>query len=372
MGMNRKWNMKVFELHDANGESEPAPIAPQNDDVYIDTSSSDIIMSKYPFTAEGMLPLDADPSTVLEINLSDLTQDPDFLEYITDVTNWHFRQGDTTKMQFDTEDGTKIAFKSIVQAFLDLPTESEKWVLKFNLHTNPTFYRSFFYFDGIEDETQTTVRYEYGMDIPKQGYPHLEEITDYNTFAAEKVEQTIADEQYFTGEYDMPVIVTRWNNTYTLYYDNRYMITIPTDSDTLNRIGFWTWSGSNMYINNPELYIIDSDSDATNIIINTNTNPESNDDIDVTEYEFSLYENESDETPTETGIFTIRSISNSVYSIMINSSTQSNMVDDIYYLLDFVDDGLTKAPLYAEAFSSTPSAYITYKPYNNEQAVVSL
>ena len=136
MGMNRKWNMKVFELHDSDGsQGGNVPTPPTNDDVYVDTSSSSVIMSKYPFTAEGMLPPDADPSSILEINLSDLTKDPDFTSYVMDVTNWHFRQGSASNINTNTDDN-KLTFNSVVQAFLDLPTESDKWVLKFNLKTD--------------------------------------------------------------------------------------------------------------------------------------------------------------------------------------------------------------------------------------------
>lgn len=280
MGMNRKWNMKVFELHDSDGgqgggDQGNVPETPINDDVYVDTSSSSIIMSKYPFTAEGMLPPDVDPSSILEINLSDLTKDPAFTSYVMDVTNWHFMQGNSSNIQVDT-DNNKLTFKSVTRALLDLPTDSPKWVLKFNLKTDKIFFRNFLYFDGVEDETQTAVRYQYGMDIPRQGYPHLEHITNIvqNNYDAEVVEQTIADEQYFTGSYAMPVVVTRWNNVYTLYYDNRYMITIPTENDTLNRIGFWSWSSSKAEVTDMELYIIDNDSEATNIIINSNTEAE--------------------------------------------------------------------------------------------------
>ena len=278
--MNRKWNMRVFELHDSDGSQGESgqgniPEVPINDDVYVDTSGSSIIMSKYPFTAEGMLPPNVDPSSILEINLSDLTKNPDFTNYVMDATNWHFMQGNSSNIQVDTNNNS-LTFRSVTKAFLDLPTDSPKWVLKFNLKTHRILFRNFFYFDGVEDETQTTIRYQYGIDVPGQGYPHLEHITNVGTnyFDAEVVDQTIADEQYFTGSYAMPVVVTRWNNVYTLYYDNRYMITIPTENDTLNRIGFWSWSGSQADVTDMELYIIDNDSEATNIIINTNTEVE--------------------------------------------------------------------------------------------------
>ena len=366
MGMNRKWNMRVFELHDPNGSpgGNTIPTPPTNDDVYIDTSTSSIIMSKYPFTAEGMLPEGADTSSILNINLSDLTQDPDFLSYFMDKDNWHFIEGDANKLNVQGNNQTMM-YSSVVQAFLDLPTDAPRWVLKFDLHTNPSLYRSFFLFDGIDDTEHTATRYKYGMDIPSTGYPHLQHITD-DTW--EIIDNTIADEQYFTGETDMPVIVTRWDNTYTLYYDNRYMITIPTENDTLNRIGIWTWSGSNTYIKNPELYIIDDDSSASNVLINTQTTP--NDDINIDTsiiYDFSMYDSFTDTMSVATGTCQFTGdMRNNLLEFTVISGSPSNVTNTIGWIVkDYIANGQTKNIYYTEDISAENQSYIILNPHGD-------
>ena len=263
MGMNRRWNMKVFELHNINGIITP----PENDDVYVDTEESEITMKKYPFDQSDMIGEDITEENILEIDLAELVSDSSFIDAITDPSNWNYKQGNESKILVNTtDDDVILTFKSVTQATFDLPTDETRWVLKFDLKTDPSAYRNMFYFDGVPD-TEGDVRYGYGMDIPVKGNPHLESIIENTMNGGEIISQTVADEQYFTGQDYMPVVLTRWDDVYTLYYDNRYMITIPTEDESINRIGIYTWSGAQASIKNPELYIIDSDSEATNIII---------------------------------------------------------------------------------------------------------
>ena len=263
MGMNRRWNMKVFELHNINGIITP----PENDDVYVDTEESEITMKKYPFDQSDMIGEDITEENILEIDLAELVSDSSLIDAITDPSNWNYKQGNESKILVNTtDDDVILTFKSVTQATFDLPTDETRWVLKFDLKTDPSAYRNMFYFDGVPD-TEGDVRYGYGIDIPVKGNPHLESITENTMNGGETISQTVADEQYFTGQDYMPVVLTRWDDVYTLYYDNRYMITIPTEDESINRIGIYTWSGAQASIKNPELYIIDSDSEATNIII---------------------------------------------------------------------------------------------------------
>ena len=266
MGMNRKWNMRVFELHGAENATKPSVIDDESigNEIAMDTQASGISMQKYPFDFSEI----KSNENAVTIKMSDLTANETFETDISNISQWSFVEGNPSKMSMSTQnDDIIIAFFSVVKAIFNIPSESTRWVLQFDLLTDPSTYRSFFYFDGVAD-SDNGVRYQYGIDIPGTGYPHLEEFTEYDTFTqTNRIENTIADEQYFTGEDYMPITVTRWDNIYTLYYDSRYMITIPTENDSINRIGFWTWSGSQTRVKNPKFYEIENDSDATNIII---------------------------------------------------------------------------------------------------------
>ena len=267
MGMNRKWNMKIFELHESDADVVPSVDETEtSDNVFVDTTTTAISMKKYPFSAESAFGENVSSDDILTINVNSLTADTDFSTNITNIRNWHFKEGVSSRMVVTTEDDTIFKFMSVVKTFYDIPTESTRWLLKFDLKSDPTSFRNFVYFDGADDSA-TSVNYAYGIDIPSTGYPRLEHITDYDKFETERIEDTIADEQYFTGQNYMPVMICRWDNIYTIYYDNRYMITVPVDEGSLNRIGVWTWSGATTFIKNPTLYIIDDDSEKSYVFI---------------------------------------------------------------------------------------------------------
>ena len=65
----------------------------------------------------------------------------------------------------------------------------------------------------------------------------------------------------------MSVSIMRWDDVYTLLYDDRYLLTVPTDNDSVNRLGVWAWSGSSTTIKNPKLYIIDDNTESDNVMI---------------------------------------------------------------------------------------------------------
>lgn len=283
MGMNRKWNMKVFELHDSQGGGSTITPVDENTNVVVDTTQAEITMQKYPF--DDILD-EIDSNDILEVNLSSLTANTEIISDILNPQSWKYRTGDALKLNANLNENA-LTFNSVVLATYDIPTNAQRWVLKFDLKTNPSSYRSFFYFAGVES-TETEVFYGYGMDVPNVSNPHLESITsDEVLYQGETISQTVADEQYFTGQDYMPVVLTRWDDTYTLYYDNRYMITIPMTDVSINRIGFYSWGGSNSIIKNPEFYIIESDENAANILINTNTSSIGQDDSD--DYIFATF-----------------------------------------------------------------------------------
>lgn len=280
MGMNRKWNMKVFELHDSDADTvTPISETEQNDDVFVDTKTSTISMKKYPFSVENAFGENVSQEDVLTINLSELTPDENLLENITNTNNWKFNQGNASNIIITDDNDTIFKFQSVVKAIYDIPTEATRWIFKFDLLSDRVNFRDFIYFDGTDD-TETSVNYAYGIDVPSTGYPRLEHIINYNTFKAETIANTIADEQYFTGADYMSVILSRWDDTYTLYYDNRYMITIPTEQDSINRFGIWTWSGATTYIKNPTLYVIEDNSDAEYVFITNAENIEESEKTD--------------------------------------------------------------------------------------------
>lgn len=273
MGMNRKWNMRVFELHDSDKDNiAPVSETDTNKDVYVDTAVTTISMQKYPFSASAVFGDDVDDEDVLTIDIKDLTADADFNANITDKSNWFFKEGHTGNIQIAEENGdTILNFISVVTGIYDMPTETTRWVLQFDLKTDPRLYRNFIFFDGVDEHE---VRYGYGMDIPSVSYPHLDRIISIEGAAhqSEGIENTYADEQYFTGADYMSVTICRWDNIYTLYYDNRYMITVPTEETSINRFGVWTWSSSHTLIKNPQLFIIDNDADTTYVMITDSTN----------------------------------------------------------------------------------------------------
>ena len=266
MGMNRKWNMKVFEYHDLNGESS-TPHSPDNgiepmppvNEVHTDASTRTVTMMKAPFDFSENK---ADPN-ILSIDLTNATPDADFLSQITNIENWKFQQGWSQRISITTEDDVIIKFTSVVRAVCDFAENEKRWVLKFDYLTDPSLYRSNVLFDGVPDSDRDT-KYQYGMDIPRTGYPRLEVSTEDGY---EIVEGTQADEQYFTGQDYMSVSIMRWDDVYTLLYDDRYLLTIPTDNDSINRIGVWAWSGSSTTIRNPKLYIINDDTESDNVMI---------------------------------------------------------------------------------------------------------
>lgn len=267
MGMNRKWNMKIFELHESDADIVPAINEVEtNDSVFVDTTSATISMKKYPFSAETAFGENVSADDIATISVSDLTANANFTTSIANTSNWNFQQGNASKIVVTTGNDTVFKFMSVVRAFYDIPTETTRWLLKFDLKSDPISFRDFIYFDGVDD-SETSVNYAYGIDIPSTGYPRLEHILDYDSFETEKVDDTIADEQYFTGQDYMPVMICRWDNIYTIYYDNRYMITVPIEEGSVNRFGVWTWSGAITLIKNPTLYLIDNDSDASYVFV---------------------------------------------------------------------------------------------------------
>lgn len=266
MGMNRKWNMKVFEYHDLNGKSS-TPHSPNNDiepmppvdEVHTDASTRTVTMMKAPFDFSENK---ADPN-ILSIDLTNVTPDADFLSQITNIENWKYQEGASKNISITNEDDVIIKFTSVVRAVCDFAENEKRWLLQFDYLTHPSLYRSFVLFDGAPDSDRDT-RYQYGIDVPRAGYPRLEDTTQDK---AEIVEGTQADEQYFTGQDYMSVSIMRWDDVYTLLYDDRYLLTIPTDNDSVNRLGVWAWSGSSTTIKNPKLYIIDDDTESDNVMI---------------------------------------------------------------------------------------------------------
>lgn len=266
MGMNRKWNMKVFEYHDLNGESS-TPQSPNNeiepmppvDEVHTDASTRTVTMMKAPFDFSENK---ADPN-ILSIDLTNATPDADFLSQITNKENWKNQEGTFRNISITNEDDVIIKFTSVVRAVFDFAENEKRWLLQFDYLTDPSLYRSFVLFDGVPDSDQDT-RYQYGMDVPRTGKPRLE-VTTQDGY--EIVEGTQADEQYFTGQDYMSVSIMRWDDVYTLLYDDRYLLTIPTDNDSVNRLGVWAWSGSSTIIRNPKLYIINDDTESDNVMI---------------------------------------------------------------------------------------------------------
>lgn len=267
MGMNRKWNMKIFEYHDLNGESstpssshnEIEPMTPV-DEVHTDASTRAVTMMKAPFDFSGNK---ADPN-ILSIDLTNATPDADFLSQITNRENWKTQErisGDVLITSQD--DDVIIKFTSVIRAVCDFAENEKRWLLQFDYLTHPSLYRSFVLFDGVSGSDQDT-KYQYGIDVPRTGYPRLE-VTAQDE--AEIVEGTQADEQYFTGQDYMSVSIMRWDDVYTLLYDDRYLLTVPTDNDSVNRVGVWAWSGSSTTIKNPKLYIIDDDTESDNVMI---------------------------------------------------------------------------------------------------------
>lgn len=269
MGMNRKWNMRVFEFHDnAINNTISIPETEVNDNVYIDTNTVQISMQKYPFSATAAFGDNIDASDVTTIDIASLTADSNFTQHILDKTNWNFKEGSDKRIITSTvENDTLLEFVSVISARYDIPTNSTRWVLKFDLKTHPSLYRNFILFDG---EGEMDCRYQYGIDIPRTGFPHLEHIIN-TTGDAESIQQTYADEQYFSGLNYMSVIICRWDNIYTIYYDNRYMITVPTEADSINRFGVWSWSGSEAIIKNPELFVITDDTNSQYVMITDST-----------------------------------------------------------------------------------------------------
>ena len=267
MGMNRKWNMKIFELHESDSDIVPAiSDVETSDSVYVDATTATITMKKYPFSAETAFGEDISSDDILTINVSDLTPNTDFSADMANISNWNFKEGNSSKIVVTTDNDTVFKFMSVVRAFYNIPTETTRWLLKFDLKSDPTSFRDFVYFDGTTD-SDASANYAYGIDIPSTGYPRLEHIIDNDTLEAEKIESTFADEQYFTGQDYMPVMICRWDNIYTIYYDNRYMITVPVEEGSVNRFGLWTWSGATTFVKNPTLYLIDDDSNKSYVFI---------------------------------------------------------------------------------------------------------
>lgn len=61
MGMNRKWNMKIFEYHDLNGESSTI----KNPKLYIiddDTESDNVMVEGLLHTQDSTTPQDPEPT----------------------------------------------------------------------------------------------------------------------------------------------------------------------------------------------------------------------------------------------------------------------------------------------------------------------
>ena len=267
MGMNRKWNMKVFELHENDGGNTPVghvdPIPPVNptDEVHTDTTTREITMIKAPFDFSEA----KEQEGTVSINIDTLTPDSSFAENFFDASKWKFIEGSERLLSADTENN-EMTFSSRVKAVFDMPTEAKRWVFTCDYHSDPNSFRTYLGFDGVAD-TDTTMRYAYGMDIPRTGNPHLDKIMRDPETENGIVEATVADEMFFTGQDYMKVIITRWDDTYTICYDNRYMITIPTEDDSVNRLGIWSWSGSWTKIKDPQLCIIDDDTEASGIII---------------------------------------------------------------------------------------------------------
>lgn len=261
MGMNRKWNMKVFELHDDNGE-EQIPSSDPIDEIGVDTGTRSIVMTKAPFDFSEI----KESSKTKIIDINELVADQEVNTAFYDTSQWNYIEGSNIKAYINADaQNAVLTLKTLIRTTFDIGSNSTRWVITFNQLTDSSLYRSFFYFDGCPDDIIT--RYGYGMDIPQVGNPHLERTTGANYSNTIPIEGTTADEQYFTGEYDMPVVLVRWDDTYTLLYDNRYLLTIPTEQVSENRIGFWTWSSSTTKIYDFNFYPIDDDSDATNIVI---------------------------------------------------------------------------------------------------------
>lgn len=261
MGMNRKWNMKVFELHDDNGE-EQIPSSDPIDEIGVDTGTRSIVMTKAPFDFSEI----KESSKTKIIDINELVADQEVNTAFYDTSKWNYIEGSNNKPYITADaQNAVVTLTTLIRTTFDIGSNSTRWVITFNQLTDSSHYRSFFYFDGCPDDIIT--RYGYGMDIPQVGNPHLERTTGANYSKTIPIEGTTADEQYFTGEYAMPVVLVRWDDTYTLLYDNRYLLTIPTEQVSENRIGFWTWSTSTTKIYDFNFYPIDDDSDATNIVI---------------------------------------------------------------------------------------------------------
>ena len=209
-----------------------------------------------------------------------MTPDSTFITSIIDKTNWSNQD-----IEIDTEDEIIIHNKTTVEdnapAVYNFDTDATRWVFSCDIYltadadsnsaTYATASNSFLFDASHAPEYDYTYRIEKIYSNPinffaPTYYHNPEQSLDGSYMAYMPLN---ANSSNLPTETRVSLILTRWDNTYTLYLNDAVMWTIPT-KDPVNAIGLITRYDMLQLIN-PTLYILDDESDATNIFIETTT-----------------------------------------------------------------------------------------------------